>query len=450
MSLPFTTRRRERMAVFPIFPIDARIAVAALLAVLTLSNTTFAAQAPLPLAEAQRLAVARSRQLTAQDHAVSASREMAVAAGQLPDPMLNVGIDNLPVNGPDRFRLSRDFMTMRRVGVSQELTRADKRQLRSERFEREADKTLAEKDRTTAAIERGTALAWLDRYYAEAMAAVIAEQGAQAKLEIQAADAAYRAGRGSQADVFAARSALGSLADRASEAERRVRNASTMLARWIGDAAHQPLAGQPAIDTMRMDPAMLETQLAQHPQIAVMSRQEEIAQADAKLAQANKTSDWSVQLMYQQRGPAFSNMVSVGVSVPWQWNQKNRQDRELSAKLALVEQARAERDEALRERVAEARTMIDEWQNNRERRARYERELIPLSRERTQAALTAYRGGKSSLAEVLAARRDQIDVRQQALQLEADTARLWAELNFLLPTTYIASDATMPANRDTK
>lgn len=439
MSLPFTTRRR------------GCIAVIALLAVLTLINTAFAAEAPLPLAEAQRLAVARSRQLTAQDLSVSAARDMAVAAGQLPDPMLSVGVDNLPVDGPDRFSLTRDFMTMRRVGVSQELTGADKRRLRSERFEREADKTLAEKVETTAAIERGTALAWLDRYYAEAMATVIAEQGAQAKLEILAADAAYRAGRGSQADVFAARGALGSLADRASEAERRVRNARTMLARWIGDAAaNQPLAGQPAIDTLRMDPAMLETQLALHPQIAVMSRQEEIAQTDAKLAQANQTSDWSVQFMFQQRGPAYSNMVSFGVSIPWQWDHKQRQDRELSAKLAMVEQARAERDEALRARVAEARTMIDEWQNNRERRARYERELIPLSMERTQAALAAYRGGKSSLAEVLAARRDQIDLRQQVLQLEADTARLWAQLNFLFPSTNTASDATLPANWDTK
>jgi hypothetical protein len=41
-------------------------------------------------------------------------------------------------------------------------------------------------------------------------------------------------------------------------------------------------------------------------------------------------------------------MVSVGISLPFQWDQKNRQDRELSSKLAMVEQAKAERDEALR------------------------------------------------------------------------------------------------------
>ena len=55
---------------------------------------------PLTLQDAQRRAVERSRQVVAQDAAVLASREMSVAAGQLPDPVLKAGIDNLPVNGP--------------------------------------------------------------------------------------------------------------------------------------------------------------------------------------------------------------------------------------------------------------------------------------------------------------------------------------------------------------
>lgn len=446
MPSPFTALNRECNAAFPI---GARIAVATLAAVLTLSNAAFAGE-PLPLAAAQRLAVARSRQLSAQDFAVTASREMAIAAGQLPDPVLKFGVDNLPVNGPDRLSFTNDFMTMRRVGVMQEITRADKRQLRADRFEREAEKTLAEKDKTTAAIERDTALAWLDRYYAEAMAAVIAEQGTQARLEMQAAEGAYRAGRGSQAELFTARSALASFDDRASEIQRRMRNAKTMLARWIGAAADLPLTGKPATDAIRLDPATLDTQLAHHPLIAVMTRQEEIAATEAKLAQASKKTDWSVEVAYQQRGPAYSNMISVGVSIPLQWDQRNRQDRELSSKLALAEQAKAEREEMLREHVAETRAMIDEWQNDRERHARYERELIPLANERTLAAIAAYRGGKSGLTDVLAARRNEIDVRLQALQLEADTARLWAQLNFLFPTANMAAHAALPMNRDSK
>src|SRR3954463_16387613 len=167
-----------------------------------------AAAQPLSLQEAQRRALERSRQLAAQDSAVLAFRELAVAAGQLPDPTLKFGIDNLPVTGPDRFSLTNDFMTMRRIGVMQELTRGEKRELRGQRFEREAEKSLAEKTGVIAAIQRDTALAWLERFYAEAMAGVIAEQADQVRQEIVAAEGAYRGGGGTQADGIRGRSTL--------------------------------------------------------------------------------------------------------------------------------------------------------------------------------------------------------------------------------------------------
>jgi hypothetical protein len=155
-----------------------RVAALIALAALTITAVPVSrADASLTLAEAQRLAVERSRMLAGQDSAVAASRELAVAAGQLPDPMLKLGIDNLPVDTSDRFSLTRDFMTMRQIGLMQEITRSDKRQARADRFEREAEKTLAERQATIAAIQRNAALAWLDRYYAEAMAAVVAEPG---------------------------------------------------------------------------------------------------------------------------------------------------------------------------------------------------------------------------------------------------------------------------------
>jgi outer membrane protein TolC len=265
------------------------------------------------------------------------------------------------------------------------------------------------------------------------MAAVVKQQKSEARLEIDAAESAYRAGRGNQADIYMARSALVGLDDRASEFERRTRTATTMLARWIGAAADAPLVGKPEIDRVRLNAQALDTELAHHPQIEALARAEQIAATEVKLADANKRPDWSVEVSYQQRGPAYSNMISVGVSVPLPWDQANRQDRELAAKLAMANQARAQREDSLRAHVAEARSMLIEWESGRERGARYELELVPLARERTAATVVAYRSGKSSLADVLAARRNEIEVRMQALQLEMDTARWWAQLNFLAP-----------------
>ncbi len=406
-----------------------------------------AAADPLSLSGAQQRAVERSRLLAAQDLAAAAARDMAVAAARLPDPVLKLGVDNYPIQGNDRFSFTRDSMTMRRIGVMQEFTRIDKRQLRAERFEREADKSLAEKSAVVANLRRDVALAWLDAYYTDAMAQLIDSQIAQAKLEIDAAGSAYRAGRGSQAELLNARNALAMLEDRATDIRSKARNARTMLARWIGTAADMRLADKPPTDSIPLHVDALDAQLAHHPEISVLGKQVAVAETEARLAQADKNADWSVELMFNQRGPAYDNMISVGVSIPLQWDQKNRQDRELSARLAQLEQAQAQRDEALRMHAAELRTMLNEWEARRERGARYRRDLIPLGMQRTQAMLAAYRGGKASLAEALGARRDEIEIRMQALQLELETDRLWAQLNFLYPANEIVA---RPVNKEIK
>ena len=405
-----------------------------------LSLVALVAASPAPaqtlsLAQAQQLAADRSRELAAQDLAASAARDMAVAAGQLPDPVLKLGIDNLPVTGPDQFSTTRDFMTMRRIGIMQEITRGAKRELRARRYEGEAEKSLAEKAATLAEIQRDTALAWLERYYAEAMAGVLREEIAQARLEVQAAEAAYRGARASQADVLAAHGSVAALQDRAAELASRVGVAKSGLARWIGRSADEPLGDPPAMDAVPLDSAGLEAHLASHPEMTVLAKQEEIAETEARLAEASRTPDWTVEIAYQQRGPEFSNMMSFGVSVPLPWDRGNRQDREAAAKLAQAEQARAQREEALRAHVGEVRAMLAEWQSGRERLARYHSELVPLARERARASLAAYEGGKTGITDVLAARRNESEVRLQEVQLESQTARLWAKLAYLSPRT---------------
>ena len=83
--------------------------------------------------------------------------------------------------------------------------------------------------------------------------------------------------------------------------------------------------------------------------------------------------------------------------------------------------------------MSEVRAMILEWQNGRERLARYERDLVPLAGERARAALAGYQGGRTNISDLLSARRSEAEVRMQAVQLEMDTARLWAKLTYLIP-----------------
>ncbi|MEP6609826.1 MAG: TolC family protein [Burkholderiaceae bacterium] len=408
--------------------------VASLIGVcLFLAGSIAHAQPVLTLDQALRLAEDRSRQLVAQDYAAASAREMAVAAAQLPDPTLRAGINDLPINGPDRFSLTRDSFTMRSIGVMQEFTRDDKRKARAARFDREAE--AAEAGRTLALVnlQRDTALAWLDTHYQQRVREILVAQRDEARLQIEAADAAYRGGRGSQADVFSARAAVAQIEDRIAQADRQVATARSRLARWVGEAANQPLAAVPNTDAFRLDWARLDDHVSHHPQIEVMLRQEQVARAEAEIAQTNKRSDWSAELMYSQRGPAYSNMISINFSIPWQLDRNKRQDRELAAKLAVIDQMQAQREEATREHVTEVRTWLQQWRSNRDRLARYDDVIIPLAAERTRAALAGYRGSSVPLGAVLEARRMEIDTRLERVRLEMEAAGLWAQLEYLIP-----------------
>ena len=212
--------------------------------------------------EALRIAAERSSKLVARDAAAQAARDMAVAAGQLPDPTLKLGLNNLPVNGPDAWSVTSDFMTMRSIALSQELTREAKRKARADRFEREADVAAAGRTLALAALQRDTALAWLDRHYQERLRETLIAQRDEANLQVEAADVAYRSARGSQADVFAARTSVALIEDRIAQVDRQIAIAIGQLARWVGPMAQLPLAAPPPMSTVRLTPADLDAQLA--------------------------------------------------------------------------------------------------------------------------------------------------------------------------------------------
>ncbi|MCO4861996.1 TolC family protein [Cupriavidus sp. WGlv3] len=409
-----------------------RLALALML--LAVIRPAWAESAPaLSLQEALALAAARSADAETSRSAVQSAIEMAVAGRQMPDPVLKVGVNNVPANGPDRFSLGTDSMTMRSVSLMQEFTRPAKRQARAERFEAEASSAEAQRMVALANVQRGTATAWLDRWYAERAHAVLAEQAQSIQLLIDAAQAAYRGNRGSRAEILAARIESQQLQDREDEARAAVASSRAMLRRWVGEAAALPLAERPALDA----PAWLDTldgAGATHlPDIAAAQAQAGVAEAESRVARENKVPDVSVELMYSQRGPAYSNMVSLNVSLPLPWDQEHRQDRELAARLAQANAARAQAESVRRGLVAQLRGKQAELQLNQTRLERYRHTTLPLAQAQTEAALSAYRTGAGSLAAVAEASRKALELSLERLRLEAATARLWAELTFLMP-----------------
>jgi len=400
----------------------------AVLAALTLSATAYAQPlTPLALDEAVQLATTQSRLAEAARAQAQAAREMAVAAGQRPDPVLKVGVNNVPVEGPDRWSLTRDFMTMRSVSLMQELTRDDKLQARAARAQGEAELAQANQRQVLAMARRDAAAAWLERSIQSSMRELLVAQQVRSRDQVSAAEAAQRGGRGAAADVLAARLQVEQFDERIAQVDRAIAVAAVQLARWVGDEAERPLAARPTLALppwAAHDPATVATR---HPEVAAALQQEALARSDATLARANRSPDWSVEVMYSQRGPSYSNMVSINLSVPLPWQGAQRQDRASAAREAQLAQALAQREDVERVRIAELRTLTQEWRNLERRQHHHEQTLLPLAQQRTQAALAAYRGGAGALGSVFEASQAELDIRLDSLRLELEIARLWAQ-----------------------
>lgn len=390
---------------------------------------------PLTLPAAQAMALRDAPQLAAQRAATDAARQSVEPAGQQADPKLIVGIENLPVEGADRFRVTRDFMTMRRIGVMQDVVRGDKLRLRAERAEAESRREVSGLALAETTLQRDVALAWIDVHFALRQQQVLARLEAETRLQISAADAALAGGKSGTGEPFGARLMLAQLEERKLEVERQLARARAQLARWIGESASRPLGDAPDFARLPSNGADLRAQVERLPVLAQWDRTLDAARIEVQMAQADARPDWSWELVYAQRGPDFSNMLSFNVRIDLPIFQARRQAPLVAVKVAQQEQIRAQAEAAKREQIAEIESLRADWQAAMRRIDRYRSDLLPLARERSAAQLAAYRGGQGGLMPVVEARKAEIDLQLMQLQAEQEQARAWAQLSFLLPTT---------------
>jgi outer membrane protein TolC len=319
---------------------------------------------------------------------------------------------------------------MRMVGLMQEFPRAAKRRLRGELVAIDGQQRQLELAFTRRQIRRDTALAWLEAWYAHRTMDLVRALEREAERQIESLAIGVRTAKASQADVLGARIELDLIRDRADALKQRNATALAELSRWIGTAAQRPLPTE--APTLPAPPPLpdLSARVQAHPHLSAFERQVARAEKEAELAQRSGSPDWSLEVNYGFRGSAFSDMVTVQVGIDLPVFKKNRQLREVSSKLAAADQARAMRDDNLREMQAMLARAYAEWAAANERLARYRNSTLPQASARTDATLAAYRAGRGELAAVLAARRMEIDLRMQQLMLEGEAARAQVQIGY--------------------
>jgi len=360
----------------------------------------------------------------ALEAAGDAARTGARAEGQLPDPRLTFGVQNLPIDGVEAWRLGREDMTMLTVGVMQEVTTRGRRRAAAARMLGEADMLGAEARAVRAEVRRDVALAWLDVYEAQRRAAAYRELGGELAAEREVEAAKLAASSGSPADLLRLRVTEAATRDRGIVARRDERRARAQLARWIGDAALRPLPTDlpPSLEP-RPDEVAPTAIALQHPSTESARRAVDVALREVDVARAERSPNWSWQLMYGARRADRSDMVTLQFAVDLPWQRGARQDVRLARSQRLADRAREALEDRERELAAESGAVTADLDGAIERRREYEEQLLPAARARLDTARAAYAGGRAPLAEVWEARRALREAELDATLIRVDGAR---------------------------
>lgn len=386
---------------------------------------------PLTLESAVQQAIERAPQVAASTASVDAARAVVQSAGRLPDPSLIVGIDNFPIDGPNAYSTTADFMTMRKIGVMQGFPRREKRRLQHARAAADEDLANAQLAATRLDVARETAEAWVRAASAESSLSALRELRPQVELGATAARAGLSAARASATEALASEAALARLKNRIIQMQSEVRRARLVLSRWIGDEAERPLAALPSFDQLPVPPDALVQTTHLHAAILPFEARLAAAQTDVELARAERRPDWSAEVSFAKRGPDFSDMASIQLTVGLPLFARNRQNPVIAARVADVKRIEAERDSEIRMHTTELQEMIVEWQQLGAQLEQYDTELLPLARERSQVSLAAYRAGASNLESALDALEDESNLIVERAALRNARGHAWAALRYL-------------------
>ena len=167
-----------------------------------------------------------------------ALKEMSVAARQLPDPLLKMGLVSLPT---DTFKFGQEAMTQVQVGLVQKFPRGKSRSLHSEQIGLKSqgldDMARDQELRILLAVREQ----FLEVSKQRHLASINAEAISAFSVVADVTEDYYATGRVHQKDVLQAVVELAKVEDRATRIAQDEEQARARLAMWIGDAAYRDL-----------------------------------------------------------------------------------------------------------------------------------------------------------------------------------------------------------------
>ena len=386
------------------------------------------------LATVEALALERDAGLAGLSARAESMSAHAVAAAQLPDPKLKLGLNNFPTDSFDRRQ---EPMTQVRLGVVQAFPPAGTLAHRGERSNSLADAAKAAVVERRLGVLRKVRQTYLDLYFQSQALRIVAINKRLFRQLVEVTEQQYAAGTGTQQDVAQAQLQLSLLEDREASRQSELEQARAALVRWLGEApAGLPVAVFPPLPEP-LEAEDIEQQLPRHPLIVAADQRLAASGYGVALAEDRYKPGWSLDVTYGSRrgdapqGGDRADFLSAMVMLDLPLFPAKRQDRTLAARRAEQRSARYGREDQLRRLQAELAGEAAAWQRLDERVMRYDEQILDQAALNTEAALNAYRSGLREFNNLMLARVSEFQARIDHLRLRVDRAKRQVSLLYL-------------------
>ena len=386
---------------------------------------------PLTLAEAERLALDSEPGRAAMLARAEALENESVAAGELPDPIVRMGLMNSPIESGG---FTTEGMSQVQLGIRQAMPSGDKRAASTRQFESLATAMRQGAEGRNEDVLTAVRRTWLDVYYWERSHAIVDESRPFFDDMVRVTRSLYSVGRRDQQDLLLAELELSRIDDRLLEINRQHMLAIARLSEWIGDAARRPMAEKFPAWTDMPDILILKGALEAHPLVEAANARIEARQAGVDYAEADFKPDWAVDLGYGHRngslptGGPRSDFLSLSVSVGLPFFTKNRQDRKLSSALSERRAAKESKTQLKRQLGSRLDMEYAQWQDLSRRIALYEQRILGQAREHAQATLVAYQSDTGDFADVMRGFINDLNTRVELIKLQVERGQSYAML----------------------
>ncbi len=374
-----------------------------------------------------------SAELSANRNQSDALSSMADSARQLPDPKLKFGIENVPVQGSNSHRFTREGMTMQRISVMQEYVSEDKRDRKAETILAQSASSAAKAEVIRTTLQKTTAQAWLDLALSQKVLTTAQKLVDETERQVGVQKATVASGSSPASSVVDIRMTLLGMEDRVTLAQRDVALAQTRLLQLTGKQIDKTSGTLPRYQRLPADPALLEQNIGQHPEVIEAAREADVAKARSAQSAVAAKPNVGVEVFYAHRADDYDDMAGVMFTVDLPMFKSQRQDKDLAADMSRSMEANDQLALANRERVALVRTLVAQYQAAQTLWLRQQDEILPLQRQRLSLVEAQYRSGQSTLSDLLNARRTLLDTELTAHSAEKNVAETWAAIRYLTP-----------------